>query len=66
MKKLLLALIISLTLLSCKKEHGTCYHCTFGYYNGVQHPPVDYCGEEGRQFKDDQGNDLSSYCVRKN
>lgn len=63
MKKFLLAVIIAGSLASCNKERE-CYHCTFGVLNGVQKPPVDYCGTDGgaRQFTDEQGNKLTSNC----
>lgn len=65
MKKLLLAVVISLTLLSCKKDQD-CYHCNVSAANGTDRHDVDYCGEPNRQFQDTNGNDLNSYCVKKN
>jgi hypothetical protein len=64
MKVITLASLILITS-SCKKTNNQCYHCTFGTFNGVKPPPQDYCGDDGgtRQFTDDQGNDLSSFCT---
>ncbi len=68
MKRISIAFIIMVSLTNCTKESSsTCYHCTFGTINNVQPPPVDYCGDDGgtRQFKDAQGNDLSTICTKK-
>jgi len=69
MKKLLLIILVALTFASCKKETArrgeNCYHCTFGTFNGATKAPLDYCGEEGRKFQDEQGNDLNSQCILK-
>lgn len=67
MKRILLIAFFGLTMFSCKKEQQKCYHCTFGPFNGTIPPPVDYCGDDGgtRQFKDANGNDLTSQCIEK-
>ena len=65
MKKLIVVLLIASTLTSCKKDKGTCYICTFGSINGTTPPAQTVCGQLPKEFHDDQGNPLSSYCTLK-
>lgn len=66
MKKLLIAIIVIISMASCKKE-GICYECTFGIVNGVIHEPVTYCGPDGatHEFTDAEGNQLNASCKLK-
>lgn len=62
MKYILLILLIGCTK---PKTDKNCYICTFG----VGQPAKQVCINEGEdinkvQFKDNQGNDLTSYCTK--
>ena len=62
MKKLLI-LLVTVSLLSCKKEK-TCYECKFGIVNNVQRPDEVICDRDprGEIFKDADGNNINSFC----
>ncbi len=65
MKKIILVVLITAFLMSCKKS-SQCYHCTFGVGpNGTIPPPETYCGPDGAShiFVDSFGNRLSSTCT---
>jgi len=66
MKKIIIALLISSALLSCKKESAqSCYVCTFGTINGYTRPDEVYCGPMPHTWKDGSGNDIQSFCIPK-
>jgi hypothetical protein len=75
MKKYLLILFLAASFIACKKESNsngniagkTCWYCTFGQTPyGDQPPPKVVCndGEAPSGFKDEEGNDLSSFCKK--
>lgn len=69
MKKILVVLLI---MVSCSKSPPKdCYYCTFGLSPaGEQPPPQTVCLQPSeqiadKQFRDDKGNDLVSYCEKR-
>ena len=65
MKKLILSLLIVISLVSCSKQGGQCYRCSFGTVNGYTRTSEVYCGTNPYNFKDAQGNDIPSSCIPK-
>ena len=65
MKKLILLLLIVITLVSCSKQSGQCYRCSFGIVDGYTRPSEVYCGTLPGNFKDAQGNDIPNSCIPK-
>ena len=61
MKKIILLLIFSASLLSCKKDilGRPCYTCIVGTET------KEYCGDTQPRWTDSQGNDLQVYCKPK-
>lgn len=54
MKKIFIALIVSITLLSCKKDKGDCYQC----YNVNGTDAGIFCHSDGHET-DSNGNALN-------
>lgn len=66
MKKLIFALLITVSFAACKKDQGQCYHCTHGMSNGVPNPDTEFCGDVSTyKPKDAQGNDMQVFCTPK-
>lgn len=73
MKKILVMMLFVFAV-SCSKNANpltNCYYCTFGLTPiGEQPPPKTVCLQPSekisdKQFRDDKGNDLVSYCTKK-
>jgi hypothetical protein len=71
MKKYFILIIISFSLLSCKKELAkitgkTCWQCEVYHLNGTTEKKPLICNKaDSPSFKDANGNDLPSSCVQK-
>lgn len=71
MKKILFAILLTVTLAGCGKQDQTvCYQCTFGPVVGSpQEPERTVCIDDDERiedqiFRDGYGNDLSATCTK--
>ena len=66
--KTLFALLLVLSLASCKKDKlGPCYDChVYGQLNGVLHDRwEEYCGDALPQYYDSWGNPINTTCTKR-
>ena len=61
MKKILVALLILVSMVSCEKLHP-CYTCELTNVMTGEVTTEKWCGDSKHIFKDENGNDLQSFC----
>ena len=62
----MIRLFIALLLFSgCAKTNVPCWDCERGRVNGVNYSDTTICQQEMPEFKDPQGNIISSFCKKK-